>query len=238
VDRSGKIPSKKWKKGPCDSFDSRRYRALLLAGLTVIPHTARDKDRARNVSLGIRLMISAMALLGCPAFGSVFVNWRTVGKVDTKIRAGLTVGADAVGNVVAPGRAGGPCEPPLGDRPSATITASTSLSASEPPPRWSYWVLARTSVVGRVDIPSLSNAVLLETDPYNEIGEASGDIVLSDAVLATLCALVLSMVHWTTGRALRPRRIYRRPFPTSAMGITPHGMAEHAPLELAQIRRG
>jgi len=134
------------------------------------------------MSLGIRLMISAMALLGCLAFGSVFVNWRTVGKVDTKIRAGLTVGAHAVGNVVAPGRAGGPCEPPLGDRPSATITASTSLSASEPPPRWSYWVLARTSVVGRVDIPSLSNAVLLETDPYNEIGEASGDIVLSDAV--------------------------------------------------------
>ena len=183
-------------------------------------------------------MISAMALLGCLAFASVFVNWRTVGKVDTKIRAGLTVGAHAVGNVVAPGRAGGPCEPPLGDRPSATITASTSLSASEPPPRWSYWVLARTSVVGRVDIPSLSNAVLLETDPYNEIGEASGDIVLSDAVLATLCALVLSMVHWTTGRALRPCRIYRRPFPTLAMGITPHGMAEHAPLELAQIRRG
>ena len=143
-------------------------------------------------------MISAMALLGCLAFGSVFVNWRTVGKVDTKIRAGLTVGAHAVGNVVAPGRAGGPCEPPLGDRPSATITASTSFSASEPPPRWSYWVLARTSVFGRVDIPSLSNAVLLETDPYNEIGEASGDIVLSDAVPRHVCALWF--YRWSTGR--------------------------------------
>jgi hypothetical protein len=226
----------------------------LLAGLTVIPHTARDKDRACNVSLGILLMISAMALLGCLAFGSVFVYWRTVGKVDTKIRAGLTVGAHAVGDVVAPGRAGGPCEPleslvrdfnedrhlrvSLGDRPSATITALTSLSASQPPPCWSYWLLARTSVVGRVDIPSLSNAVVLETDPYNEIGEASGDIVLSDAVLATLCALVLSIVHWMARRALRPCRIYRRPFHTLAMGITPHGIAEHAPLELAQICRG
>jgi hypothetical protein len=82
VDRSGKIPSKKWKKDRAIRSIVGDIPSLLLADPTVIPDTARDKDRACNVSPGIRLMISiAMALLGCLAFDSVFVYWQTVGRV-------------------------------------------------------------------------------------------------------------------------------------------------------------
>jgi len=211
------------------------------------------------MSLRIRLMVSiAVVLFLCLAIDSVFVYWHTVGKVNTEIRAALAVGAHSVRNAVADGRAEGLSREPLeslvtdfnGDRhlrallvddTGGTIAASTPLAPSEPAPRWFYRLLASPSTVFRTDIASprrAHRAIVLETDPHNEIGEAWSDIVLSVALLATFCALVLSMVYWTIGRALRPLHDLSAAFSRIGDGDYAARLAECGPLELALICAG
>jgi hypothetical protein len=199
-------------------------------------------------------MISiAMALLVCLAFDGGFVYWQAVGKVDTGIRARLAVSAHTVENAVAEGLGEGERESleslvkdfnedrhlraSLVDNASAAIMASTPLSLSEPAPGWSYRLLASTPMIARVDIPSPSSATLLETDAHNEIGETSSDIVMSDAVLATWSALVLSMVQWPVGRALRPFHDLSATFSGIGEGAYPARIVERRPPELAQSFR-
>ena len=211
------------------------------------------------MSLRARLMISiAVVLLVCLAIDSVFVYWHAVGKVDTEIRAALAVGAHTVRNVVADGRPEAlwrerpeslvtdfngdrHLRASLVDDSGATVAASTPLAPTDPAPRWFYRLLASPYTVVRVDIPSASSAyraIVLEADPHNEIGEAWSDIVLSVAVLATFCALVLSMVYWTIGRALRPLHDLSAAFSLIGDGDYAARIAERGPLELAQICSG
>jgi two-component system, NarL family, sensor histidine kinase UhpB len=207
------------------------------------------------MSLRVRLMISiAMVLLVCLGFDGGFGSRHAVGKVDTEIRARLVVSAHTVENAVAEGLGEGAREPleslvkdfnedrhlraSLVDNAGATIVASTPLSPSEPAPRWSYRLLASISMIARVDVPSPSNATLLETDAHDEIGGASSDIVLSDAVLATWCALVVSMVQWPVERALQSFHDLSATFSGIGGGVYPARIVERRPLELAQICRG
>jgi two-component system, NarL family, sensor histidine kinase UhpB len=211
------------------------------------------------VSLRIRLMVSiAVVLLVCLTIGSVFVYWHAVSKVDTEIRAALAVGAHAVRNAAVDRQAerlpGEPLESlvtdfngdrhlrvSLVDNTGATIAASRPLAPLEPAPDWFYRLLASPSAVVRADLPAQSraySALLLETDPHNEIGEAWSDIVLSFAVLATFCSLVLSLVYWTIGRALRPLRDLSAAFSRVGDGDYAARIAERGPLELAQIYGG
>jgi signal transduction histidine kinase len=122
--------------------------------------------------LRARLTISiATVLLVCLAFDSSFVYWHVVGKVDIEVGAGPAVGAHTVENAVADGRAVRVCGPleslakdfnedrhlrgSLVDDTSATIMASTPSSPPEPASRWSHRLLTSTSMVDRVDIPSI-----------------------------------------------------------------------------------
>jgi two-component system, NarL family, sensor histidine kinase UhpB len=89
-------------------------------------------------------------------------------------------------------------------------------------------------MVARVDIPSPSNAILPEAGPYNEIEEASRD----DAVLATLCARVLSIAYWTIGRAVRPSQGLPAAFSRIGDGDYAARIAERGPFELTRICRG
>ena len=58
------------------------------------------------MSLRAQLMISvAMVLLVCLAFGSGFVYWHAVNRVDTEIGAKQTVGGQTAENAVADERA-------------------------------------------------------------------------------------------------------------------------------------
>ena len=91
-------------------------------------------------------------------------------------------------------------------------------------------------MIARVDIPSPCNATLMETDAHNEIGGASSDIVLSDAVLATGLARPLSMVQWPVERAPRPFPDLSAAFSGIGEGVYP-ARVERSPLELAQICR-
>jgi two-component system, NarL family, sensor histidine kinase UhpB len=211
------------------------------------------------VSLRTQLMVwIAIVLLVCLAIDGVFVYWHAVSKVDTEIRAALAVGARTVRDAVA-GRQGErlPREPleslvtdfngdrhlrvSLVDNTGATVVASSPLVPREPAPRWFFRLIASPSMFVRADLPDPSSAyrsILLETDPHNEIGEAWSDIVLSLAVLATFCGLVLLSVYWTIGRALRPLRDLSAAFSRIGAGDYAAHITERGPLELARICHG
>jgi two-component system, NarL family, sensor histidine kinase UhpB len=211
------------------------------------------------VSLRTQLMVSiAIVLLACLAIDGVFVYWHAVSKVDTEIRAALAVGARTVRDAIAGRQAERPSREPLeslvtdfnGDRhlrvslvdnTGATVAASTPLLPREPAPRWFFRLIANPSMVVRADVPDPSNAyraILVETDPHNEIGEAWSDIVLSLAVLATFSGLVLSLVYWTIGRALRPLHDLSAAFARIGAGDYAAHITERGPLELARICHG
>jgi two-component system sensor histidine kinase UhpB len=93
----------------------------------------------------------------------------------------------------------------------------------------------------REDLPVSSNAysaIVLEADPHNEIGEAWSDVVRSLAVLATFCSLVLLLVYWTIGRALRPLPDLFAAFSRIGDGDYAAQIIERGPLELARICGG
>jgi two-component system, NarL family, sensor histidine kinase UhpB len=208
------------------------------------------------VSLRSQLVLSiALVLLVCLAIDGVFAYWHAVSKVDTEIRAALAVGARTVRDTVADRETERePLESlvtdfngdrhlraSLVDNTGATVATSSPLVPSESVPRWFYRVLARPSMIVRADLPASSNAyraIVLEADPRNEIGEAWSDIVLSLAVLATFCSLVLLLVHWTIGRALRPLSDLSAAFSRIGDGDYAAQIIERGPLELARICHG
>jgi two-component system, NarL family, sensor histidine kinase UhpB len=208
------------------------------------------------VSLRSQLVLSiALVLFVCLAIDGVFAYWHAVSKVDTEIRAALAVGARTVRDTVADRETERePLESlvtdfngdrhlraSLVDNTGATVATSSPLVPSESVPRWFYRVLARPSMIVRADLPASSNAyraIVLEVDPRNEIGEAWSDIVLSLAVLATFCSLVLLLVHWTIGRALRPLSDLSAAFSRIGDGDYAAQIIERGPLELARICHG
>jgi two-component system, NarL family, sensor histidine kinase UhpB len=211
------------------------------------------------VSLRAQLMISiALVLLVCLAIDAVFVYWYAVSKVDTEIRAALVVGARTVRDAVAGRQAerlpGESLESlvtdfngdrhlrvSLVDNTGATVAASSPLVPRAPAPRWFFRLIASPSMVLRAELPAPSNAyraILLESDPHNEIGEAWSDIVLLLAALAMFCGLVLSLVYWTIGRALRPLHDLSAAFSRIGDGDYAAHITERGPLELARICHG
>jgi two-component system, NarL family, sensor histidine kinase UhpB len=208
------------------------------------------------VFLRSQLVLSiALVLLVCLAIDGVFAYWHAVSKVDTEVRAALAVGARTVRDAVADRQTErGPLESlvadfngdrhlrvSLVDKTGATVATSSPLVTSESVPHWFYRVLASPSMIVRADLPASSNsyrAIVLEADPRNEIGEAWTDIVLSLAALATFCGLVLSLVYWTIGRALRPLRDLSAAFSRIGDGDYAAQIIERGPRELARMCHG
>ena len=209
------------------------------------------------VSLRLRLMISiAAALLVCLAIGSVLAYWHAVSKVETELRAALAVGARTVRNAVADGQAEKlPRElleslvtnfnghrhlrVSLVDNTGMATVASSPSVPAEPAPEWFYRLLAGPSAVVREDLRGPAyRAILLEADPHNEIAEAWSGVVLSLAVLATFCGLILSLVYGTIGRVLRPLHELSAAFSRIGDGNYAPRIAAHGPREFAQLCAG
>jgi two-component system, NarL family, sensor histidine kinase UhpB len=209
------------------------------------------------VSLRLRLMISiAAVLIVCLAIGSVLVYWHAVRKVETELRAALAVGAHTVRNTIADGQAEKlPRElleslvtnfnghrhlrvSLVDNNGTTTVTSSPSIP-SEPAPAWFYRLLASPSAIVRADLRVPDHrAILLEADAHNEIAEAWSDIVLSLAVLATFCGLILLVVYWTIGRALRPLHELSTAFSRIGDGNYAPRIAAQGPREFAQLCGG
>jgi two-component system, NarL family, sensor histidine kinase UhpB len=172
--------------------------------------------RARLI-LGIGLVLLASLILG-----SVLVCWQAARKVDTEMGAALAVGERTVSNAVAEAQRA--AEPWYrlkvlvsnldGERhmratligPRGEVLArSQPLAPADAVPAWFYNVLAYRSETRRVALAEpLSGAILLQSDPHNEISEVWSSAVLMLGTLVLVCSLNAVLVYWITGRTLKP----------------------------------
>jgi two-component system, NarL family, sensor histidine kinase UhpB len=211
-----------------------------------------------TVTLRLRLVMRiALVLIASLMLGSVAVYWHAVRKVDTEMRAALTVGKHTVHNVVDEDGSTDPqrrlrtlvadfdddrhLRASWVDRDGAVVAASHPAVASDRAPEWFYRGLVGSPGRARVDLPApltRYGAVLLETDSHNEIDEVWSDTLLSLAILAAFCGCVLGVVFFTLEYALRPLGEMSAAFVRIGSGDYSARVAESGPQELKRLCGG
>lgn len=202
------------------------------------------------VSIGLVLLVSL-------AGGSILVGWHAANSVRTELRAALDVGAKTIRNGIgesgrADDRAGALAHLvatfngnrhvratllDAGDRP---IASSTLFVPAQPVPAWFRDLIGDDSGTVRIAVSPAGDgaAIVLRTDPINEIGEVWGesrDAVLVLAGFAALSALLTSIV---VGRALRPLESLANAFGQVGDGDYHGKVPEHGPPELTRLASG
>jgi two-component system sensor histidine kinase UhpB len=175
------------------------------------------------MSLRTRLIVGiGFVLLASLVLGSALVCWQAARKVDIEVGAALNVGERTVRNWVDEAeRASDPqrrltvlvsdldgdrhLRATLLDTRGAVLTRSHPLAPTDAAPAWFYNLLAYHAETRRFLLPAPpGGAILLESDPHNEISEVWSSAVLMLGTLVLVCSLNALLAYWTTGRALRP----------------------------------
>jgi two-component system, NarL family, sensor histidine kinase UhpB len=207
--------------------------------------------RARLIALiGSVLLVS----LAC---GSVLVAWRAAHSVRTELRAALDVGTKTIRNgidelvtrddpvkelrhLVATFNGNRHVRATLLDARDQPLAVSRLLVPTDPAPGWFRYLIGGKLDPVRVPVPpgDDGDAVVLQTDPINEIGEVwaqSRDAVLVLAGFAVLSALLLCAI---VGRALRPMENLSTAFQQIGKGNYYGHVPEGGPPELARLASG
>ena len=147
------------------------------------------------------ILLTALVLLVCLACGSVLVGWHAAGSVRTELRAALDVGANAIRNgldeaaraddparelrrLVATFNGNRHVRAILLDARDQPVAASELVRAGAPAPDWFRTLIGRQPDAVRIAVRPVrdgGNAIVLQADPTNEIGEVWGES--RDAVL-------------------------------------------------------
>ena len=211
------------------------------------------------MTLRLQLVIwIAMVLTTSLGFGSVAIYWHAVRKVEVEMHAAVLVGEHTVANGIA--ALNETANPPRwlrmmvagfdGDRHlrvsliapnNLAIATSTLFVAGNRAPEWFHRFLATAPLAARVGLPSrfaTLGSIWLEADSHNEVDEAWNDAIISLMILAVFSSLVLGLVYWTLGRALRPLDQMAAGFARIGSGDYRPRLAEEGPLELARVCRG
>jgi two-component system, NarL family, sensor histidine kinase UhpB len=211
------------------------------------------------MTLRLQLVIRiASVLIASLGLSCVVIYWHAVRKIEIEMHAALMLGEHAIDNSVADLNAS--VSPPHslrvmiagfdGDRrlraslmaPDNVIVATSKLLIpSSHAPEWFHRVLAMPALTARIGLPGRFaplGTILLEADPQNEVDETWNDSILSLTLLAAFSSLVLGMVYWTLGRALRPLDQMAAAFARIGRGDYRPRMADRGPLELARVCRG
>jgi two-component system, NarL family, sensor histidine kinase UhpB len=176
------------------------------------------------MSLRQRLILSiSLALLAALVFGSALAFWHAAHQVRTEMQAAMAVGEHIAKNAIEDTKLSN--RPQDLDRLIAEFNGNRHLravlvdernrvlSASNPElpdtrtPAWFERALGGTPQNARVEVRADGPdryAVVLTTDPSNELAEAWSDITLSLTVLAIFSSLVLGLIYLTLERGLRP----------------------------------
>jgi two-component system sensor histidine kinase UhpB len=209
--------------------------------------------------LRVRLIaLIGLVLLASLASGSVLVGWHAASSVRTELRAALDVGAKTIRNGIdEAGRAEDAAgaarhltatfdgnrhvRATLLDARDRPVAVSSLLVPAEPVPGWFLDLIAGAPETVRIAFPQTAGdgtAIVLQTDPINEIGEVwaqSRDAVLVLAGFAGLSALLSCIV---VGRALRPLETLSYAFDQVGRGNYHGKVPEHGPPELTRLARG
>jgi two-component system sensor histidine kinase UhpB len=119
------------------------------------------------------------------------------------------------------------------------LARSQPLIPADGAPAWFYNLLAYQAETRRILLPeSPGGAILLESDPLNEISEVWSSAVLMLGTLVLVCSLNAVLVYWITGRALRPLDQVVAACARIGSGDYTPEIPESGTQELAQLYRG
>jgi two-component system sensor histidine kinase UhpB len=203
--------------------------------------------------LRVRLIaLIGLVLLVSLACGSMLVAWRAANSVRIELRAALDVGAKAVRDeteergdahaarrLIATFNGNRHVRATLLDANDRPVAASELLIPARPGPGWFRALIADEPRALRFAVPPPGEgAIVLRTDPANEISEVwaeSRDAVLVLAGFAALSALLICTV---VGRALRPLVALSNAFDQIGQGNYHGKVQEHGPPELTRLANG
>ncbi len=191
------------------------------------------------------------------AAGGLLTYWHAVRKVETEMAAALAFGEssvrDAISSMV-------PSADPAqhlarvvasftGERHLRVshISADGSVAAAsqvslprDPPPAWLARILAGPQKSISIALPDdlkRFGHLQIAADPLNEVTEVWDDVTLKLTIIAGFFGVVLGLVYWALGRALRPLENLSRALAEVGHGNFAAHVPESGPQELAAIYR-
>lgn len=210
------------------------------------------------MSLRLRLLISiTLVLFFTLLFASALIYLNALAKVNTEMRAALAVGARTVQNATDdPEEAVDPLRQLellvedfdgnrhvrafLMNNKGIAIDKSVLLMPDNPAPEWFNALLAREPEFVHIFLsPAFARygSIILTTDLHNEIDEVWNDFLVTLAVLAFFCTLVLALIFITLGAPLRLLRNMSTAFKRVGNGDYSPRIAETGARELTDLTR-
>jgi two-component system sensor histidine kinase UhpB len=205
----------------------------------------------RRRLLALIALLLAASLLG----GGVLTYWQGTRKIELEMSSAIAVGDNALHDAVLPLLPG-----PISDRQVERIVSSfdgdrhllarlvaadgtTRLKSSvrqpaDPAPRWLYRLLTGDPKSTDLTLPEGMGKIVLQADPLNEVTEVWDDAKLKLAIVGGFCSLVLAMISFSLGRALRPLESLSQALQQVGGGDYEAHVAESGPQELSEIYRG
>ena len=201
------------------------------------------------------ISLIALVLLLSLAIGSLLAYWQAIRKIEIEMTSAIEAGEStvreamtALSEISSPERQVAHLVSSFNDErhirallinPSGeTVRASRVRAPADPAPPWLYRVLA--GAPHELTIPlagklAALGAIKLETDPRNEVAEVWDDATLKFNLIAGFFAVVLALVHWSLGKALRPLEDLSVALARVGRGDYAAHVPETGPAELAAI---
>jgi two-component system, NarL family, sensor histidine kinase UhpB len=206
------------------------------------------------MSLRVRLITSIVFVLFISlCVGGVVAGWHAIRSVRTELQAALAVGAQTLRNGIDDLSGGHESPQELGrlvhmfdgdrhlravlsDRGGEPLVTSTTARVAKVP-TWFVSLLAPSIAPVRRDVGA-SNAITVETDPRNEIGEVWTQLQDDLVAVGLSCGLSILLVSLVVGRALRPLDRLSAALASVGSGEYAVRVAQAGPPELLRLGRG
>ncbi len=206
-----------------------------------------------------RRLILLIALVLCLSLviGAILTYWQAVRKVDLEMTSAITAGESTLKDALASLSDAADPERQIAllirsfdderhlraryvRNSGETVLVSAVKPPADPPPAWLVRSLAgrphKLSLPFPEKLQSLGH-IELQSESLNEIAEVWEDVTLKLAIIACFFGLVLGLVYWTLGRALRPLEDLSNALSRVGRGDYGAHVAETGPTELASIYR-
>jgi two-component system, NarL family, sensor histidine kinase UhpB len=206
--------------------------------------------------LRVRLIASiSLVLLVALACGSVLVWWHAANSVRTELRAALDVGTKTIRNgideltrvedregelrhLVATFNGNRHVRAMLLDARDRPVATSELFHPTQPVPGWFRRLIAGSPDAVRIPVlpgDDRVNAVVLQSNPENEIGEVWGESRDAVLVLAGFAVLSAVLICAVVGRALRPLETLSLAFEQIGKGDYRRKVSAKGPPELMRL---
>jgi two-component system sensor histidine kinase UhpB len=121
-----------------------------------------------------------------------------------------------------------------------TVASSSPAVPAEPVPAWFAAMIGGHAPSAKLDLPPnpVAAAILLETDPANEMTEVCTEFGDDIQILALFGLVTFPTIYWILGRALRPLGRISEAFTDIGPNMTVQPLAEDGPPELMRLAHG